>query len=609
MLLEITGQAGILSTPMPGFHLARVLALCLTAAFASPGQNQPVPPRDNAPVAAVGTGSIRGRVTDRETGKPLGRVLVTLMSTVWRDQAMSSATLMAQTGIADDASPKQNRPRTTVTAADGRFEFNEIPPGAYAVSFDASFTRGTHLDQSFGQAAPPDPLKPGRRASPIEVRDGHTQENVDVALWRAFAIEGRVVDDDGEPIAQADVNVSQWDSPSSMSMGRPRITDDRGMFRLFGLRPGQYRICADAELHFGLSQDGRDKLVRTCYPSAVSDGDAQPVVLSSGDIGPIEIRLQRNHTYQITGIAIDSSGAVASDAEVQLVAVTPTGRSSSSIEVKPDGHFLASSVRPGNYAIQVSIGNWHPGNREDKRDREMGYVPVRVDAADVDGVVVATSKAAKVAGRIVFEGGVPDHRTLKLMIMSTPDEQPGGGGMMFVPQSPATVRDDMSFELDDLFGPQLLMVVGAPHGWIVKSVKYRGDDVTDRGIEFRSSSDPRLLEVTLTNQTAIVTGRVLGDDGRESSDAFVVLLPADVSRWRPFPGLPVITPKADGTFAIGPVRAGEYIVAAVTGLSMPKLFDPSGRADIAERIAKAGERLILIENEKHAIDLRITKLP
>ena len=595
---------------MAASHLARALALCLTAAFASPGQNQPVPPRDTAPVAAVGTGTIRGRVTDRETGQPLGRVLVTLMSTVWRDQAMSSAALIAQSGIAGDASPKQNAPRTTSTAADGRFEFKEIPPGGYIVSFDASMTRGTHLDQSFGQSAPRDPLKPGRRVSPIEVRGGQTLENIDVALWRAFAVEGRVVDDAGEPIANADVNVSPWDGPSSMSMGRPRITDDRGMFRWFGLRPGQYRICADAELHFGLSQDGRDQLFRTCYPSAVSDGDAQPVVLSSGDVGPIEIRLQRNHTYQITGIAIDSSGGAVSDAEVQLVTLTSAGSSSSrGIEVKPGGHFLASGVRPGNYAIQVSIGNWYPGNREDKRDREMGYVPVRVDAADVDGVVVATSKAAKVAGRIVFEGGVPDPRPLELLIMPTPDELTGGGRMMFGPQSPATVRDDMSFELDNLFGPQLLMVVGAPRGWIVKSVKYRGDDVTDGAIEFRSSSDPRLLEVTLTNQTAIVTGRVLADDGRDSSDAFVVLLPADVSRWRPFPGLPAITPKADGTFAIGPVRAGEYIVAAVTGLSMPKLFDPSGRAGIAERIAKAGERLILIENGKHSIDLRITKLP
>ena len=74
------------------------------------------------------------------------------------------------------------------------------------------------------------------------------------------------------------------------------------------------------------------------------------------------------------------------------------------------------------------------------------------------------------------------------------------------------------------------------------------------------------------------------------------------------PGLPAIPPRSDGTFTIGPVRAGAYILAAVAGLSMTRLLDPSARAEVAERIAKAGERIILVENEKHSIDLRIAKL-
>jgi hypothetical protein len=107
-------------------------------------------------------------------------------------------------------------------------------------------------------------------------------------------------------------------------------------------------------------------------------------------------------------------------------------------------------------------------------------VPVRVDATNIDGVVVATAKAANVSGRIVFEGGIPEQGTPKLSIITMPDELAGGGRMMLGPQGPATVRDDMSFELEGLFGPQLLSVVGTPRGWIVKSVTYRGNDVTDR---------------------------------------------------------------------------------------------------------------------------------
>jgi protocatechuate 3,4-dioxygenase beta subunit len=586
------------------------LWLILVTFGQSPQSAPPAPPRDAVGAAKPGTATVRGRVTDRETGQPLGRVMVTLMSSAWREQAMASAALMAQTGIADDASVRQNQPRNTMTDADGRFEFKQLQAGAYTVSFSATMSRGTHLDQSFGESGPRDPLKPGNRVPPIELRDGETRDNINAALWRAFAVDGRVVDDAGEPIANVNVNVSQWDAPSMSSMGMPRLTDDRGMFRVFGLRPGQYRICADARQFFGPAEEGRDRLIRACYPNAINDGDAQPIVVSAADAGPIEIRLQRNRTYKITGMVIDSSGAPIANPNVNLVSLTATGFSSSnsSVQVKPDGSFIATSVAPGEYAIQASVGNPRFSNSDDRREREMGYVPVRVDGADVEGVVVSTAKGAKVAGRIVFEGGTPEG-TSKLSVMTRPDDMMGRGRMMmFGPQSPATVRDDMSFELDGVFGPQLLMVVGPPRGWIVKSVKYRGDDVTDAAVEFKSSTDSRLLEVTLTNQGAFVTGRVLGDDGKPSPDAYVFMLPADLTRWRPFPGSPMITPKADGTFTIGPVRAGEYIVAAALGISTMRLLDPSVRAEISPRLAKAGERIVLVENDKRSIDVRITKL-
>ena len=58
----------------------------------------------------------------------------------------------------------------------------------------------------------------------------------------------------------------------------------------------------------------------------------------------------------------------------------------------------------------------------------MGYVPVRVDSEDIDGLVVATSKPAKVAGRIVFEGGAPEQGTSKLSVMTMPDDMSGHAG-------------------------------------------------------------------------------------------------------------------------------------------------------------------------------------
>ena len=134
-------------------------ALILLLSVLTAGQVQPsapaAPPRDAVSrdgAAKARTATVSGRVVDRETGQPLGRVMVTLISTAWRDQAMSSSAMIAQTGIVDDSSLKQNQPRHTATTADGRFEFKQVLPGAYTVSFQASISRGTHLDQSFGES-------------------------------------------------------------------------------------------------------------------------------------------------------------------------------------------------------------------------------------------------------------------------------------------------------------------------------------------------------------------------------------------------------------------------------------------------------------------------
>jgi len=48
-------------------------------------------------------------------------------------------------------------------------------------------------------------------------------------------------------------------------------------------------------------------LIRTCYPSAVNDADAQPVVVSSGEVAPIEVRLQRNRSWLVDERLLDPS--------------------------------------------------------------------------------------------------------------------------------------------------------------------------------------------------------------------------------------------------------------------------------------------------------------
>lgn len=412
------------------------------------------PPRDagarDASAAPAGTSIIRGRVTDAESGRPLASVMVILMPA-------SFGTLPDELGPPKNA--RNQEPRTTLTTGDGRFEYKQVVAGAYYVAFEPSELRASHLSQSFGETGPTGPSGPARarKRQALVVKDGETRGDVNAALVRALAVEGRVVDEHGEPMSNVPVSAHSWDGPVQGYMGRPRTTDDRGAFRLFGLKPGQYRICAKPEVHFGPSEEIRDRMMPTCYPAAIADSSAEPVRIDSTDVVGIDIRVQRGRAYKITGMALDSSGAAVERPNVSLVTIGRTGWSSNGITSLPGGQFRAQAVSPGEYAILVEIGSRF--NPEDKRERELGYMPISVDNADVEGVVVTTTKLTKIAGRIIFDDGLPETLSEKIRVTVVMTRTPHYG--MMVGRSPAAeVREDSTFELTELFGPQTIAVTG-----------------------------------------------------------------------------------------------------------------------------------------------------
>ena len=337
----------------------------------------------------------------------------------------------------------------------------------------------------------------------MQLAEGETRNDVNVALSRALAIEGRVLDEFGDPMANVAVSVHPWEGPIDAIVMDPRSTDDRGAYRVFGLKPGQYRICARPEVYLEITEDLRERAIPTCYPAARMESAADPIILVSGDVGGIDIRVQHNRAFKISGMALDAAGAPVDRAEINLVAMSKGVLSSHGIETLPGGHFVARAVTPGDYAIQVEIGSRY--NPEDKRERELGYLPIRVDGGDVEGLVVTTTKLARVAGRIVFEDSTPATGGQPIRVIAgTPPAT--AGRISSGPWPGAEVRTDSTFELTGLFGPQVITVAGQPREWIVKSITYRGDDVTDVPVEFKTSTDPTALEITMTRRGAIVSG-------------------------------------------------------------------------------------------------------
>jgi protocatechuate 3,4-dioxygenase beta subunit len=184
---------------------------------AAPLQPQrPMTPRDAPGGAgqelAVGKGSISGVVVVSGSGMPARRARVNLSAT--------------------DA----GRGRSTVTDDSGRFAFAQLPEGRYTVSA----SKPGHIAGTYGQRIP------GRAGTPIQLGDGE-QMRIQLQIWKGSVITGTVLDEQGEAIPNTPVRAFRY-----VFQGGQRVlqqsgsaqTDDRGVYRVFGLQPGDYLVSA-----------------------------------------------------------------------------------------------------------------------------------------------------------------------------------------------------------------------------------------------------------------------------------------------------------------------------------------------------------------------------
>src|SRR5215831_199312 len=254
--------------------------------------------------AKKGTGGLKGRVLAADSGSPLRRAQVRISSS--------------------DIGSK-----TTLTDAQGRYEFKELPSGRFSVSV----TKSGFVTMQYGQTRP---FEQGR---PIELADAQLMEKVDVVLPRGSVLAGRVVDEVGEPVAEADVTAMRLQYQNGrrrlVPSGRNASTNDLGQFRIYGLPPGEYYVSATframgpamldmlgpgATAQTNAAQSG---YAATYYPSTPNPGEAQRVAVGVGqELPSVDIQLQPVKLARVSGVAIGSDGKPMTGAIVMLLPST-----------------------------------------------------------------------------------------------------------------------------------------------------------------------------------------------------------------------------------------------------------------------------------------------
>src|SRR5712691_3228051 len=311
--------------------LASPQAATFTAQFpgGAPGVPPPQgPPRDNSQPAKAGTATLRGHVVAADTGQPLRKAQVRVMA----------------------ADIRENRMTTTDT--DGRYEFKELPAGRYTVMA----SKGSYVNLQYGQQ------RPFEAGKPLEILDGQTVEKVDFSLPRGGIITGRILDEFGEPLADAQVMAQRYQNVGGrrrlVPAGRTAMTNDIGEYRLFALPPGQYYLSATLR-NMGMGDsDDRSGYAPTYFPGTGNIAEAQRVTIGIGQVmSDANMALMQTRTARITGTAVDSQGRPM----IGMVIAAPLGDSMMMMfgppsQIKPDGSFAVGGLAPGSYRLQTMGG-------------------------------------------------------------------------------------------------------------------------------------------------------------------------------------------------------------------------------------------------------------
>jgi protocatechuate 3,4-dioxygenase beta subunit len=580
----------------------------------------------------VGKGSISGVVAVAGTGQPARRARVNLSAT------------------------EMGRSRSTVTDESGRFAFAQLPEGRYTMSA----SKQGYIGGSYGQRIP------GRAGTPIQLADGQ-QMRLQLQIWRGSVITGIVLDETGEAIPNTPVRVFRY-----VFQGGQRVlqnagqaqTDDRGVYRVFGLQPGEYlvsatprnvssnpggvaaeeaRLAVAAALERAAAAGGAPGNFRvpdgqpesgTGYAPVYYPGTTSPASATSITVAPGEEKAGIDFSYQVVPVAtvegiVTSSTQMPPNVQVMLInsGFNIAGLSPGGARVDANGAFKIPNVPPGQYTVvaRATIQNGRgggPGGRgmapamprpdgggravlagpPPEPTRLWGSVDISVDGRAVSNVLINLQQGVPVSGRIAFEGTTvqPPADLSRMRVNLQPVIAPGTSGEL-VTAAAGRVEADGKFTITSVVpGRYRLMASNPGEGWFLGSSAIEGQDAIDFAVEIKGSVSSAL--VTFTDRRAELSGTVTDEKAQPVSDYTLIVFPAD-ARYRTPQSRRIVSarPATDGRYSFRSLPPGDYRVAPVLDPEPGSWFDPA----FLEELEKSSIRFSIAEGEKKEQNLRV----
>lgn len=603
-----------------------VLSLVLGALPATAQQ----PARDAARPAAVGTASVSGIVLfDAAEPKPIRRARVTL----------NNAELQVR--------------RTIVTEDDGTFVFRALPAGRYVMAA----SKDGYVTVNHGAS------RPTRPGTPIVVGNGENPR-VTLRLPRGAVITGTVLDVDGSPAPAIGVRVMRYAFVSGerqlVPAGNAATTDDRGVYRVYGLPAGDYCVAASprntqygsGEIQLMTAADLRSVLdelrpgasavqarpgmaepastqatsetarvygyATVYYPGTTIATESPTVTVRPGEErSGIDIQVQLSPMARVSGTLTMPDGSPPPSAMVNLMpagtVLTPALTDSIRFSrTTADGKFSFAGIPPGRYSV-ISRASASPPAATPDPEAASGSAPplwgmaeTNVEGADISDVTITLQMGLTLAGQIAFDGTSGPPSDLTRLRVNLEPVQASGEMTLVVPPAPVSAQGQ--FNVTGVTPGRYRLTASIPGaspdapGWWLRSSVVSGRETLDVPIDIQESVTGAVI--TFSDKATEINGSARDRAGEPAPACFVIAASIERGYWTAQSRrISAVRPNSEGQFSVKNLPPGEYFVAAVADVEQGEWFDPR----FLEQLLPVATRITLADGERKAQDVAVVR--
>ena len=540
---------------------------------------------------APGSGVIRGKVL-AENGRGLPQATIFLHRVGDQPDAM----------------------RWTNSDADGKFQFGSLAEGAYRLTVT-----------SLGYVMEGDPIT-GKAELPLY----YPGDSVSLSLEKGGIITGAVTDAAGNPAVNAQVTALPVEREGKeFPLRFPVRTDDRGIYRIYGLHAGNYHVRAGGSAS-NYSFSAYDGIAPSFY-SMEADGAPSVVGVRTGlEITGIDMRLRAEIGQTIRGEVTLSPSLKSSKlwAEINLIHAESgiLERTSATSRETLAGKFTLAHIPDGNYYLLAQTP------REMETRGASTPVPLSIRGQDVSNVKLVMNPLGTLAGRVVIEKtetgaecAPPGINWMKGLVLSTrrlPDRKQKSVLDPFLPSEAETaVGNKGEFQLAGLATGSHQLSVHLPlRALYLKSVKPGMDSATGAKpaasrlvFSIRGSQAAENLQITLAPGAAEISGHIAAPAGEAGSAGAVriFLVPAEENSTDDILRYAETRPDGNGAFQLRNLAPGSYSLLPwpernipATTAELPAFFSSSFRLKL--RQAAAHERGVTLKPCQSLAGLELT---